>query len=207
MARAHWSEVLTPEERRTLRALRSPERIQGFLDTLPYHDADTAYSPRLVLRERTAHCLEGAMLAALALRYHGEAPWILDLEAEQDSDHVITVFRRNGAWGAIASSNYAGLRFRAPVYRSLRELALSYFENYFNHRRERTLRTFSRPVDLSRFDSRGWMTSERSVWCVAEHLCLIPHTRILTPAMERALSRVDARTYAAAMVGSKPPRS
>ena len=198
---------LTPEERRILRGLRTPEKIQAFLDTLPYHDADTAFSPRLVLRERTAHCLEGAMLAALALRFQGEKPLILDLEAEQDSDHVIAVYRRRGAWGAIASSNYAGLRSRAPVYRNLRELALSYFENYFNHRRERSLRTFSRPVDLSRFDAQNWMTSERSVWCVAEHLCLIPHTRILTPAMERALTRVDARTYAAAMVGAKRPRS
>jgi hypothetical protein len=198
---------LTPEERRILRGLRTPEKIQAFLDTLPYHDADTAFSPRLVLRERTAHCLEGAMLAALALRFQGEKPLILDLEAEQDSDHVIAVYRRRGAWGAIASSNYAGLRSRAPVYRNLRELALSYFENYFNHRRERSLRTFSRPVDLSRFDAQNWMTSERSIWCVAEHLCLIPHTRILTPAMERALTRVDARTYAAAMVGAKRPRS
>ncbi len=198
---------LTPEERRILRGLRTPEKIQAFLDTLPYHDADTAFSPRLVLRERTAHCLEGAMLAALALRFQGEKPLILDLEAEQDSDHVIAVYRRRGAWGAIASSNFAGLRSRAPVYRNLRELALSYFENYFNHRRERSLRTFSRPVDLSRFDAQEWMTSERSVWCVAEHLCLIPHTRILTPAMERALTRVDARTYAAAMVGAKRPRS
>jgi hypothetical protein len=198
---------LTPEERRILRGLRTPEKIQAFLDTLPYHDADTAFSPRLVLRERTAHCLEGAMLAALALRFQGEKPLILDLEAEQDSDHVIAVYRRRGAWGAIASSNFAGLRSRAPVYRNLRELALSYFENYFNHRRERSLRTFSRPVDLSRFDAQNWMTSERSVWCVAEHLCLIPHTRILTPAMERALTRVDARTYAAAMVGAKRPRS
>jgi hypothetical protein len=198
---------LTPEERRILRGLRTPEKIQAFLDTLPYHDADTAFSPRLVLRERTAHCLEGAMLAALALRFQGEKPLILDLEAEQDSDHVIAVYRRRGAWGAIASSNFAGLRSRAPVYRNLRELALSYFENYFNHRRERSLRTFSRPVDLSRFDAQNWMTSERSIWCVAEHLCLIPHTRILTPAMERALTRVDARTYAAAMVGAKRPRS
>jgi hypothetical protein len=159
-----------------------------------------------VLRERTAHCLEGALLAALALRFHGAEPLILDLEAKQDSDHVIAVFRQKGAWGAIASSNYAGLRFRAPIYRTLRELALSYFENYFNHRRERTLRTFSAPVNLTRFDSKNWMTSERSVWFVAEHLCVIPHTRILTAAMEKSLTRVDARTYAAAMVGSKPSR-
>ncbi|HEY8277991.1 MAG TPA: hypothetical protein VIH99_00115, partial [Bdellovibrionota bacterium] len=149
---------LTPTETRILRSLSTPAKIQKFLDNeVAYHSADTAYSPRLVLRHREAHCLEGAVLAAAALRMHGYPPLILDLEATHDTDHVIAIFRQHGAWGAIAMSNYTGLRFRPPVYRNLRELSLSYFNDYFNLRRERTLRNFSGAVNLSRFDRRGWV--------------------------------------------------
>ncbi len=158
----------TRQELRRLRALHSPVGIQRALDRMPYHLAKTAWSPRRVLREGTAHCLEGAIFAATALRVLGFPPLLLDLEAVQDTDHVLAVYRFNGHWGAIAKSNFSGLRFRAPVYRSLRELAMSYFEDYINLRGDRTLRAYSRPVDLARFDrSRsGWMTSggSRSIW-------------------------------------------
>jgi hypothetical protein len=170
---------------------------------MPYHLASTAWSPRRVLREGTAHCLEGAVFAAAALRALGFPPLLLDLEAVQDTDHVLAVFRVDGHWGAIAKSNFSGLRYREPVYRSVRELVMSYFEGYVNHRGERTLRAHSRPVNLARFDPCQWMTSEQDVWCIAEHLVGVPHLRLLTPAMERRLVRIDRRALAAALVGHR----
>ena len=171
---------------------------------MPYHHASTAWSPRRVLRERTAHCLEGAVFAAAALRVLGFRPLLLDLEAVQDTDHVLAVFKLHGHWGAIAKSNFSGLRYREPVYRTVRELAMSYFEGYVNYRGERTLRACSRPVDLSRFDGRRWMTTDGDLWWIAEHLVGVPHTRLLSAAMERRLVRVDRRGLTAALVGHRP---
>jgi hypothetical protein len=195
----------TRQELRSLQALRSPVGVQRFLDTMPYHLAETAWSPRRVLRERTAHCLEGAIFAAVGLRVLGFPPLLLDLEAIQDTDHVIAVFRLNGHWGAIAKSNFSGLRFRAPVYRSLRELTMSYFEDYINLRGDRTLRAYSRPVNLARFDRLhpGWMTSEGNLWWIPEHLAQIPHRRLLSPDIERSLSRADRRALEAGLVGHR----
>ena len=136
----------TSREWRALRALRGPAGIQRLLDAMPYHLAQTAWSPRRVLQARTAHCLEGAIFAAAALRVLGLPPLLLDLEAVQDTDHVVAVFRIGGRWGAIAKSNFAGLRYREPVYRDLRELVMSYFEGYMNLRGERTLRAYSPPA-------------------------------------------------------------
>lgn len=190
-------------ELRKLRSLKTPYGIQRFLDAMAYHLATTAWSPRYVLRERTAHCLEAAIFAAAALRANGHPPLIVDLEAEQDTDHVIAVYRERGHWGAIAKSNYAGLEHREPIYRTLRELALSYFPMYFNLRREQTLRTYSRPVDLKRFDARGWMTSERDVWYIPEYLLTIAHTPLLRPGAAERLHRFDRRTYEAGLVGHR----
>ena len=160
-----------------------------------------------MLRERTAHCLEGAIFAAAALRVLGFPPLLLDLEAEQDTDHVIAVFRVRGHWGAIAKSNFSGLRYREPVHRSLRELVMSYFDGYINLRGERTLRAFSRPVNLARFDRTrpGWAVVDGDLWWIPEHLLEIRHTRLLSPAMIRALSRVDRRALAAGLVGYREP--
>jgi hypothetical protein len=193
----------TRRELRALRALKSPRGIQRALDAMPYHLAGTAWSPRRVLRERTAHCLEGAIFAAAALRVLGFPPLLLDLEAVQDTDHVIAVYRERGHWGAIAKSNFSGLRYREPVYRSLRELAMSYFEGYINLRGDRTLRAYSRPVDLARFDRvhPGWMTTEADLWWVAEHLLDVPHAPLLSPVQIRRLSRVDRRSLQAGLVG------
>ncbi|MEY2561335.1 MAG: hypothetical protein QOG51_1750 [Verrucomicrobiota bacterium] len=192
-----------PSELRTLRTLKTPVGIQRFLDDMPYHLAGTGWSPRRVLREKTAHCLEGAIFAAAALRAIGFPPLILDLEADQDTDHVIAVFKSRGHWGAIAKSNFAGCRYREPVYRTLRELALSYFNIYFNLRGERTLRRYSRPVNLARFDRRHWMTSEKDIWYMAEYLCDIPHTRLLKRGLEKHLTRVDPRTWKSEMIGHR----
>jgi hypothetical protein len=191
----------TPAEMRQLRALKIPYLVQKFLEDAPYHHGTTAWSPRLVLRENTAHCLEGAIFAAAALRVNGFKPLLWDLEGIRDSDHVLAIYKHDNHWGAIAKSNFAGLRFREPVYRSLRELAMSYFDNYYNLLGERTLRAFSRPVDLSRFDRLPWMTSERSVWFIAEHLCHIPHTPLITKLQEKRLTRLDKRAHAAGLTG------
>jgi hypothetical protein len=193
----------TPRELRALRALRTPHGVQRALEAMPYHHASTAWSPRRVLREATAHCLEGAIFAAAALRVLGFPPLLLDLVAVQDTDHVLAVYRQRGGWGAIAKSNFAGLRYREPVYRSVRELVMSYFDDYINLRGDRTLRAYSQPVNLARFDTRhaGWMTSEGSLWWVAEHLVGVRHTRLLTPAMTRALRRTDRRSLDAGLVG------
>jgi hypothetical protein len=188
---------------RTLRALKTPAGIQRFLDELPYNLGYTARSPRKVLHDRTASCLEGAIFAAAALRVLGFPPLIFDLEADRDTDHVVAIFKVRGGWGAIAKSNFTGCRYREPVYRTLRELAMSYFNIYFNLRRERTLRRYSRPVNLARFDRRHWMTTDKPVWFIAEHLCEIPHIRMLTPAMAKRLTPVDQRTVKSEKTGHR----
>jgi hypothetical protein len=191
---------------RTPRALKKLAGIHCYLDDIPYHLAGTAWSPRLVLREKTAHCLEGAAFAAAALRVLGFPPLIWDLEADNDTDHVIAIFKSRGHWGAIAKSNFSGCRYREPVYRTLRELALSYFNTYFNLRGERTLRRYSRPVNLARFDDRNWMTSEKDIWFIAEYLCDIPHSPLLKRGLEKYLTRVDQRTWKSEMVGHRKKR-
>jgi hypothetical protein len=192
---------LSPADVRTLRALKTPARIQRFIDELTYQYANTAWSPQRVLRERKGHCMEGALVAAAALRLQGHAPLLMDLEGVHDDDHVVALYREHGLWGGIAKSNFAGLRFRAPIYRTLRELAVSYFEHYYNLRAERTLRSYSRAVNLERLDSRGWMTSEDDVWCVPELLIDAQHYPLFPDKVGRALPRLDRRSFEAGMHG------
>ena len=191
----------TPAELRKLRSLKEPCGIQRYIDDMPYHLGDTAWSPRRVLRENTAHCFEGAIFAAAALRANGYQPLILDFEAERDTDHVIAIYRRKGHWGAVAKSNYTNCRFREPVYRSLRELAMSYFHIYFNMRRQRSLRSFSRPVNLKRFDDQQWMTTEKPIWFIVYYLLEIHHYKLLSPAMINRLHLVDERTFRGELLG------
>lgn len=185
----------TPKELRKLRSLKTPYVIQRLLDEMPYHLDDTAWSPRRVLHENTAHCFEAAVFAAAALRVNGFPPLLLDLEADQDTDHVLALYRVKGHWGVLAKSNFAGLRYREPVYRSLRELAMSFFNAYCNLRRERTLRSFSRPVNLARFDRLQWMTTDKPVWFIANYLCGIFHYKLLKPSMIKGLHRLDDRLF------------
>ena len=192
---------LTSENLRELRALKTPVRIQKFLDALTYQYGDTAWSPQRALRERKGHCLEGALLAAAALRLNGYPPLLMDLEAVRDDDHVLAIYRENGLWGSVAKSNFAGLRSRSPIYRTLRELALSYFEHYYNLRGEHTLRAYSTPVNLARLDSQHWMTSEEDVWCVPELLIAARHYPIVPGKVARTLSRLDRRSFEAGMHG------
>jgi hypothetical protein len=196
-ARGATGDAFTPAELRFIRSLKSPAGVQRYLDALPYHLADTSWSPRRVLRAGTAHCLEGATFAAAALRVLGYPPLIYDMESHHDTDHVMAIYQVRGHWGAVAKSNFTGCHGRDPVYRSLRELAMSYFNLYFNLRRERSLRTYSRPVNLKRFDRLHWMTSEKNIWFVAEYLCEIPHITLIQPWMKQHLSRVSDRLFEA----------
>ena len=194
------------QERKLLRRLTTPEKIQRFLDEEIGYNKEpggpTCRSPRRVLRDRLAHCMEGALFGAAALGLLDFPPLLLDLEAVRDDDHVLAIFRSHGHWGAIAKSNYSGLRFREPVYRNLRELVMSYFEHYYNPAGEKTLRCYSRPVNLARFNGINWITAEEDVWAIPERLVEISHTRILRPGMDRKLNRMDARLYAAGRVGA-----
>ncbi|MBU1348748.1 hypothetical protein KJ781_01615 [Patescibacteria group bacterium] len=186
---------LTDRELSILKPLDTPRKIQDYLEKIPENscnDRDTCLSPRMMLREKRAHCVEGAMFAALALRFHGDRPLVVDLTASRrDLDHVIAVFRRGGYWGAISKTNYPVLRYREPVYRTIRELVMSYFHEYIIGDGSKTLRSFSRPVNLSRFDDIGWMTAEEDVWAVPEHLADIPHVPILTRSQIAALRLAD----------------
>jgi hypothetical protein len=192
-------------EMRVLKALKTPEKIQRFLDVdIAYNkepDGDTIRSPRRVLRDKVAHCFEGALMAAAALRVQGFPPLLLDLESVRDDDHVLAIFKQHGRWGAIAKSNYSGLRFREPVYLNLRELVMSYFEHYFNLSREKTLRNYSRPVNLARFDRIGWMTAEEDLWEINDYLADIPHVSLLGNGARRRMARVDDRLFAAGLAG------
>ena len=176
---------LTEEEYTLFRGLNTPQKIQDFLDTIPTNfepEGDTCLSPRLVLRQNRAHCIEGAILAALILRFHGHKPLLVDLETtEDDLDHVIAVFRQHGHWGAISKTNHAVLRYREPVYKSIHELVMSFFHEYFqNENGVKTLRRFSKPINLKIFDQRGWMTAETEIWYIAEHLAGAPHSSLLS---------------------------
>jgi hypothetical protein len=185
----------TPDEQALLLALDTPQKIQDFLDTLPVNfepEGDTCISPLRVLRERRAHCIEAAMFAAMVLRIHGQKPLILDLTANnKDDDHVIALFRRNGHWGAIAKSNHHCLGYRDPVYRSIRELVISFFHEYLNRAGEKTLRSYSRPINLAQFDKHHWMTSEKDLWIVPSYIIKQPHMRILTRTQEKHLRHAD----------------
>ena len=168
-----------PSELRTLRALKTPAGIQRFLDDLPYNLKYDARSPKKVLQDGTASCLDGGIFGAAALRVLGFPPLIFDLEADHDTDHVVAIFKVAGHWGAVAKSNFTGCRYREPVYRSLRELALSYFNIYFNLRFERTLRRYSRPFDLRSWDD-DWITAERDLWDLQNAIDDSPHFPLMT---------------------------
>ncbi len=198
------SDEFTAEERAVFRSLKTPLKIQKYLDQLAYNKeehGETCRSPRRVIRDGTAHCMEGALFGAAALRMLGHPPLLLDFEAVRDDDHVIAIFRTDGHWGALAKSNYTGLRYREPVYRTLRELAMSYFEHYYNLRREKTLRNYSRPVNLKRFDRVHWMTAEEDLWEIPDYLTTIYHTPLLDSKQVARLERVDDRLFAAGLVG------
>ncbi len=188
--------AFSAKDRALFRRLTTPAKIQDFLNAIPINrepEGDTVLSPLRVLRENRAHCIEGAMLAAAIFRFHGEPPLVVDMEAASwDQDHVIAVFKRNGHWGAISKTNHPVLRYREPVYRTIRELIMSYFHEYSPVGGEKkTLRAYSLPVDLTRFDAVDWMTREDNVWDVPYHLCEVKHYPILTRSQIASLRTLD----------------
>lgn len=178
-----------------LKSLNTPKKIQDFLNKMPINfepEGDTCMSPRMVLKNNIAHCIEGAMLAAVALRLNGEKPLVVDMTASKDDfDHVICVFNRNGMWGCISKTNHAVLRYREPIYKSIRELVMSFFHEYSDDSGKKTLRSYSLPVDLSRFDNLNWMASEEDVWFVPDYLAKVKHFPILNLSQIRGLRKAD----------------
>ena len=166
--------LLTPPERRMFQTLATPQKVQDYLDTLPINfeaSGETYMAPRRVLRAKTAHCFEGALLAAAALAYHGQKPLLLDFRTiPDDEDHVAALFRQNGYWGAISKTNHAILRYREPAYRSPRELAISFFHEYLMWDGRKSLRAYSRPFDLSKFAPERWVTADKELFWLVEAL-------------------------------------
>jgi hypothetical protein len=186
---------LTPGEFRVLRNLSTPEKIQGFLNATPVNhelDGETVLSVREVIRQRRAHCIEGAMFAACALWVNGDPPLVMHLDCHlSDYPHVIALFRRKGAWGAISKTNGAPLRYRDPIYRTLRELTMSYFHEYANKRGHKTLRSYSSWFDMRRIDPTLWVTNTKSCWEAHDRLTDLKHYPLISRHQEKLLTRRD----------------
>ena len=185
---------LTPAEEKFFKKLNTPKKVQDFLDSIPFNfekRGETLMSPRRVLKAGTAHCLEGAMFAAAALWYHGRAPLLMDFKTvSTDEDHVVTLFREKGFWGAVSKTNHGILRFRDPVYKSLRELAMSYFHEYYDFKTgKKTMISYSKPVNLCCFDE-GWITQENDWWELDKILELYPHLLVASKGAMSHLRRV-----------------
>jgi len=202
---------LTAREFATLERLATPQRVQAFLNRVPANHeigGESLLSVREVLRQRRAHCLEGAFVAAAALWVHGRPPLLVHLDCDlSDYPHCIAVFRRGRLWGAISKTNGGVLRFRDPVYRSLRELAMSYFHEYCDRRGRHTLRSYSVPFDLRRLDPADWVTNAGMCWPVHERLVSLRHYALVAARQERELSRRDPfETRLAKIVQYPKPR-
>ncbi len=193
----------TRGERAVLRRLSAPARVQDYVDRLVYRAEDDPGSPRRVMAEQRANCYDGALFAAAALRELGHPPLLLDLWAVRDDDHVLALYRVGGRLGAVAKSNFVGLRFREPVHRTVRELVLTYFEQYFNAAGEKTLRAYAPLHDLGRYDRYGWTFDAAPLPYISSALDALPHRRILSAAAERRLEPVDPRSRRAGMLGTR----
>jgi hypothetical protein len=186
---------LAPAEFATVRRLATPAKIQAYLNALPANhelDGETAFSVREVLAHRCAHCFEGALVAACALWVHGEPPLVMHLDCDPcDYPHIVALFRRGGAWGAISKTNGTPLRYRDPVYRSLRELAMSYFHEYCDKRGRKTLRSYSGAFDLRQLPAALWVTNDRACSEANDRLAALRHYALLSPSQQRNLSPRD----------------
>ncbi len=197
---------LNEEQRRLVAGLTGAARVQEFLDETPYSADKFNRCPLHVLQDRRANCFDGALLAAAALRRLGHPPLLVNLfpEADTDDDHVLAIYRHGSSWGAVAKSNMVGIRFREAVYRTLRELVMSYFEPYFNVYGQKTLRSYTRPLDLRRFDKAGWMWHDSGLESIIQGLDSMQRIPILAPEMTAELSSVDKRSQEAGLLGSNP---
>ena len=188
-------EAFNKEDIELIKSLNTPKKIQDFINQLEINfekQGETCYSPKTVLKMGRAHCMEGAMLAACILRFHRHEPLILDIEAtEKDFDHVVTLFKINKHWGAISKTNHSVLRYREPVYKTIRELVMSFFHEYFTDEGIKTMRSFSSPVNLKKFDKNNWMTSEADVWFIPDYLADMKHNKILNKSQVKSLRKAD----------------
>jgi hypothetical protein len=192
----------TLDEIKVLNTLNDPDKIQGFLDSIDYNPKSECRSPRWVIKKRSAHCFEGALFAAAALHYIGYPPLIVDLKAFNDDDHVIAVFKEGKHWGAVAKSNFTTLRYREPVYRSLRELVMSYFDFYFNIAGDKSLRSYSLPLDLTMYNSRDWSTTDQDLEYIGDKLEMLRHYPVLDKKMIGNLKKASDIMLKAGMLGS-----
>ncbi len=194
---------LPDDLRRVFTSLNTPNEIQKYLDSVPYVGEEANRSPLRVMQERQCHCLDGGLLAAAALRRLGYPPVIIDLVPEPgaDDDHVLAIFQQNGLYGALAKSNCSGLRSREPVYRSLRELVMSYFELFFNLDRQKTLRGYTRPLNLAQFDRYHWTWDERGVAAIVKRMYSLKPIRLFTPESISRFQLMDQRAYESGMLG------
>lgn len=196
---------LRQKERRLIKKLTSPVKIQSFLDTCAYRAEEKASCPLNVLKERRAHCFDGATFAAMILRQLGHPPLLLNMfPNERDDEHILAVFKKNGGWGSIGKSNFVGLRYREPIHHTLRELMMSYFEQYYNVAGQKTLRSYTKPLNLSVFDRLDWMTDDKAMEVIGKRLDLLKRYPLLNKKMEKNLQKVDQRSYKAGLIGSDP---
>jgi hypothetical protein len=199
--------ITTPwnqEEIRAFTDLDTPYKIQCWLDGIGYNAVIETRSPRCVMRHRRAHCLEGALFAAACLEHLGYPPLVIDMKAENDDDHIIAIYKQDGCWGAVGKSNFTTLRYREPVYRSLRELAMSYFDFYFNTLGEKTLRAYSLPHDLNRFRHMEWQTTENDLENIGNYLDRVRHIPLINPQQVKNLALVGDYLLKSSLTGSNP---
>jgi hypothetical protein len=192
----------TKDEISFLKNLNDPDKIQGFLDSLDYNPNYECRSPRWVIKKRSAHCFEGALFAAAALQNIGYKPLLVDMKSINDDDHVIAVFREDGHWGAVAKSNFTTLRYREPVYRSLRELIMSYFDFYFNLNGFKSLRSYSLPLDLSVYEKRNCTTTDDDLEYIGDKLEQLHHFDVVTKKMIKSLKTASPTMLKAGLLGS-----
>jgi hypothetical protein len=197
---------LTSEQREALESLRTPVLIQAYLDDTPYSPENANRSPLRVMQDRLAHCLDGGLFAAMALRRLGFPPLIVDLlpEPGRDDDHVLAIFKIDGCYGALAKSNYVGLRYREPVFRSLRELVMSYFEVFFNTEAEKTLRSYTRPIYLAAYDRMDWLWNDAAADAVEASLKTLKTIPLVTPRQVARLEKVDPLSQKAGLLVANP---
>jgi hypothetical protein len=197
---------LTAGQRKVLDKLTSPVKIQEYLDATPYSPENQNRNPLRVIQDRLAHCLDGGLFGALALRRLGFPPLIVDLlpDPGMDDDHVLAIFKQEGCLGAVAKSNFAGLRYREPVYRGIRELVMSYFEDFYNVNGLRTLRYYTVTVDLSRYDTNGWMWDDAGCDELEEVLKHLRKFRLISIKQAKALHPMDPLSYKAGTLATNP---
>lgn len=204
MQSSPFDEMLTAAERDLLQSLDSPAKIQAYLDATPYAAEYRNRCSINVLRDHYAHCLDGALFGAMALRRLGFPPLVVDMfpDPGMDDDHVLAIYRVDGRYGAVAKSNFSGLRMREPVYRDLRELVMSYFEDFYNVNGIRTLRTYTRPLNLAAYDRFGWEYSDTGVDKIEKKLLSLKRIPLITQAMADRLNPLDQLSYQAGMLGT-----